>query len=400
MRICRRCGVSEAWPREGRRKNLLIWTDEADADIKGRPPIVRAPFRKPSHALLAMAFIAGVTLAPTVLERVSPADPARVYQGVPANYAYHLIGDEIATPGDVDVLIVGASDSWTALDPRIIREHLEERYGRPMRVLNLSTNWPGEERNAQVVHDMLQDHNVHLLLMPETSGYQTAPHELAHHWWRGALPTKDLPPANRAQLYVMSVVGLPRQLWARFQSPETAPLTDTYRYYYDAQRTIFGFNDAQTGWLSHLETDASKRRPYESIDAPAPVVSDDDVFYSGEPDRYFEVRAPSYTPLQTVFTLMARDMVRAQGGVFATFSIPTHFQGAELERAWLHEHAGVERDWPTIGLSMTNLFPGMTFDEMLSYYGNESHLNSSGARAYTRALLPAIERLYAEATPG
>ncbi|GAM97942.1 hypothetical protein U91I_01572 [alpha proteobacterium U9-1i] len=347
---------------------------------------------------MAVFLLLGLVAGPTLMERLAPTDPARIYGGIPATYGnYATIGAEIARPGKIDVLIIGASDAWTSLDPRIIRDQLQQRYGREMRVLNLSTNWGGDERNAQVLADVLRTHDVSLVLFPETDAAPLAPHELAKYWWRGDLETSGLPRRNQAQLQLMSIIGWPRQIWSRFQTPATAPMQDSYRSYLQMQLQNLGFNVARTGWKSHSEPNEASRRPYVELDAPPPLLTGAALFYGGPSDQSFEIRPSPYTPMQTTFVVAARDMTRAQGGVFATFSIPTHFSSVPLERPWIRDHEGVTRDWPTFGISQTNLFAGYSFDQMLNFYGNESHFNESGARAFTRATLPAIEELYAQA---
>lgn len=375
----------------------MIWFEEA-GDAGGRQPIVRPPFSRASHALWGAALIILLLVGPSLLERIAPADPASVYRAMPSSYGnYYTIGQEISKPGRIDVLIIGASDAWTSLDPRIIKSRLEAKYQRPMRVLNLGTNWAGEERNAQVLHDVLSKHEVNLVLFPETDAAPTAPHELAKYWWRGDVAVEGLELRNQAQLAMMTVVGFPRTFWSRFQTPETAPLDASAQSAARTQEAVLGFNAAQIGWKSHSDGDGSPRRPYEEKTAPAPSVSGKELFYRGDGDERFEVRADHYFPMQTPFVRASRDMVRAQGGVFATFCIPSHFQTEPLTKPWLRVHDGLERDWPTFGISQTQLFPGMSFDEMLNFYGNESHLNETGARAYTTAVMPAIEDLYAQA---
>ena len=375
----------------------MIWFDHDEDRTVDRVEVIRAPFRRLSHAIGTLAFVVGITLAPIVFNNLAPPAPEQIYRGIPAIYGnFYTIGEELAKPGKIDVLIVGSSDAWTSLDPRIVHGALESRFGETMRVLNLGTNWAGLDRDVQIVHDVLRAHEVELVLVPESDPIQVAPHELAKHWWRGDVSTRGLLVSQRAQLYLMSVIGFPRQLWSRFKSPESLPLLESYRAYVDSQLQLYGFNSARTGWLSNYSTDTSDRREFVPLDAPSPAVTDEALFFQGEPNEYFALRF-DYSPMQTHFVTSIRDMVRAQGGVFATFSIPTHFQNEILEQAWVRPHVSIDRDWPTIGISMSNLFPNYSFDQMLDYYGNESHLNTNGAIAYTRALLPAIETLYAEA---
>ena len=177
------------------------------------------------------------------------------------------------------------------------------------------------------------------------------------------------------------------------------PFADGYADYFEQQTMMLGFNSARTGWKSHQEPDESKRRAYEEKAAPTISVAADDLFYQGPGDDGFEERPYTYTRVQSHFIKKTKDLVQENGGVFATFSVPTHFQNAVLEKPWLRGHADGPRDWPTIGISMSTLFAGLSFEEMLDFYTNESHLNASGAVAYTEAMMPAIEKLYADANP-
>lgn len=377
----------------------MIWFEDSQKSESRRADIIRAPFSKASHALLSVALLALLIVGPGLMQRIAPADASKVYLGVPAIYGnYATIGVELAKPGKIDVLIVGSSDAWTSLDPRIIKTYLEAETQRELRVLNLSTNWAGDERTAQLLKDTFRNHEVDLVLLAENDGAPIAPHELAKYWWRGDVATGPLPRRNRAQLEMMSIIGWPRQLWSRAQSRETAPMLPPYQAYLTSQTANLGFNPSLVGWKSHNEPDEANRRPYVDLDAPPPAVSGTDLFLGGDSRQEFEVRTSPYTPMQTPFIVASRDMTRAQGGVFATFSIPTHFGSSPLERPWIRDHEGVTRDWPTIGISQTALFPGLTFNEMLDFYGNESHLNEAGARAYTNSLLPAIGELYAQAS--
>ncbi len=376
----------------------MIWIESESPAQSTRPPIINAPFRKPVHALAAAAAFLAATLAPALTEALLPPPPATVYSGMPATYGnYYTIASELLKPGDIDVLIVGASDAWTSLDPRIIKAGLEADFDRPMRVLNLSTNWGGLDRDYSIVRDVLRTHKVKLLLIPETDAAQSNPHELSKYFWRPGRAPAGLDMKSRAKLYMMSVIGYPRQLWARFQNPETAPLEPAYEEYLAAQTHRLGFNAAQVGWKSHSETDESNRLPYSFAGAPPLSIETEDLFYPGSPNDYFETRS-DYFKFQEAFILAIRDEVRSGGGTFATFSIPTHFGSTPMEKAWLRNLPTSERDWPVIGIPMTQLFPGLDFDQMKAFYTNESHLNEAGAFAYTTAMMPAIKELYTDAT--
>ena len=77
----------------------MIWFDHCEDRTVGRVEIIRAPFRRLSHAIGMLAFVVGITLAPTVFNNLAPAAPEQIYRGVPAIYGnFYTIGEELAKP--------------------------------------------------------------------------------------------------------------------------------------------------------------------------------------------------------------------------------------------------------------------------------------------------------------
>jgi len=365
-----------------------------------RAMIVAPAFTTRGHAISFIALLVGLILGPSLLERLWPADPSKIYKAIPLSYVnYHHIGETISAGGKIDVVVIGASDAWTALDVSFMQEELSKHLKRPARVVNLSTNWAGEDRHLQVLSDLLQRASVHLVLGTENDALQTTPHELAKFWWRGAASLSDLSRSVRAQFHFMSIVGLPRQLWARLISVDALEPMPGYKSSLQKMRETLGFLGEVHGWKSHTEPNEKNRRKLTERIAPAPDLPVEKYFYPGTENAEFKWQYYDYNKLFTSFTQKTNRLVKAHGGLYAAIAIPTHFRDAPLDRVVIRPlYAKQARDWPVIGISMTQLFKGMSFDEMKDFYSNESHLNVVGAKVFTRAMMPAVLKLYDQAT--
>ena len=84
--------------------------------------LVSPPFEARSHLIV---FLAGIVLAlslPPIDHWFLPVSFADVFRSVPPRYAnYRFMGNAIAAGGNVDVLVVGASDAETAFDPKVLQ---------------------------------------------------------------------------------------------------------------------------------------------------------------------------------------------------------------------------------------------------------------------------------------
>jgi hypothetical protein len=309
-----------------------------------------------------------------------------------------LIGHEIAKGGEIDVLILGASDGWTGVDPAIIAEELSKTLGRPARVLNFGTNWAGEERFAQIVNDLRNQVRARVVLGFENDALQNIPHELSKFWWRSPVTTEGLDWRQRLQLHTMQVIGWPRHIWVRIFSGDRR-MTPSYATYTKDLIDAAGFNAEARGWRSHREPNEANRRPMPTSVPMLPALDPATFEFPGTENANFKWQRYGYSPLQTHFFRQADALVKAQGGVYATIALPTHFTDAPLDRVIVRPMAdGQPRTWPVLGIAQTALFQGASFEEMKNFYSNESHLNKPGAALFTRAIMPAIKRLHEQAT--
>jgi hypothetical protein len=369
---------------------------QAFAELQKEGFGVAAPFSTVRQALWFGALILGVVCSPIITQLLPKLAPEMIYKGVPLSYGnYYTIGHEVAKGQDIDVLILGASDGWTGIDPDTLAKGLSDSLGKPVRVLNFSTNWAGEERIAQILTDMKGRVRVKVVVGIENDALQISPHQLAKFWWRGSSGTNGLSIRSQMQMHFMQVLGLPRQLWIRLFLRPDRQMTAVYKSYTAEMIGRHGFNGGGNGWLSHSAKDGTERRALPSQEPPQPTLDPATFVFSGESDTQFSIKPNLYSPLQTYFFRQVNAIVKAQGGTYITIALPTHFRDNALQSVMIRPMSdGKPREWPVLGISQSALFPGYTFDEMKNFYSNESHFNKIGARAFTRAILPAIKAIY------
>lgn len=376
------------------------WINRAGTQFMQRAFRIALPFDQRSHLVAFVAALFLVLFLPFLDSYVFRLSPADVYRSVPPRYVnYRFIGDEIAKGGNVDVLLIGASDTWTTFDTKALTEALSDALGRPAKVLNFGTNWFGAETYQARVRDALQNLRAKVVLIPDSDAGFTYPHELTKYWWRH--PTAHAPDSLNAReqvtLYAASMLGSPHRIWASLRGASNLRLTPSWQSSANAMERSQGFNGERNAFLSHFNP-VRTRPAFVDIDRKTPSISPDALFYKNQEDASFVHLHYDYDAYQTAFLKDIDAVVKAQGGIFAMASIPLHFREKPLERAVVRPLWNKQpRSWPSFGVSMTQLFAGLSFDEMKQFYSNESHLNASGARLYSRTIAPALAKLIVDA---
>lgn len=362
---------------------------------------VAQPFDARPHLLAFVAILLLAVSLPVIDAVLLRPTGADVYRSVPPRYVnYRFVGDQIAKGGDVDVLLIGASDTWTTFDTKALTESLSEALGRPARVLNFGTNWFGAEAYQARVRDALSNLRAKVVLIPDSDAGYTYPHELTKYWWRHpvAKAPASLTAREQVTLYASSVLGAPHRLWADLRGVSNLRFAPGWQSSANAMEQSLGFNGERLGWLSHFDPNRTSRPAFTEIDRAPPAIPVEALFYKNREDADFVHLYYDYDAYQTAFLKDIDALVRAQGGIFAMASIPVHFRDKPLERAVIRPILNKEtRPWPTIGVSMTQLFAGLDFDGMKQFYSNESHFNASGARLYSRTVAPALAKLILDA---
>ena len=341
-------------------------------------------------------------LSPFVPTEILRIKPAEVYLSVPQRYGnYNFIGNRIAEGGEVDILLISGSNTHTGFDSNFIAEHLEKRLNREVHVLNFGASWYGAEVDLTRLADALTTIKPKIVLLPDADVGFYFPHELSRYVWRH--PPKYQPAGlsiiERATLYGTAMLGAPNLTYAAIAKIWERPIRPDLRAYMQRYEDSSGYQAEPFGWLSHHNPDRENRLPYNPKDYTLPDIPLEATKFNGVEDENFEFRSYTYNKYQSAFISMMAEVAEEHGAQFAMVSMPTHFgpgysKDEPAERAWVRLFSeGYERDWPTIGVSMRQLFPDLTFDEMKQYYSNETHLNDKGAQIFNLAIIPVLEQM-------
>jgi hypothetical protein len=361
---------------------------------------VAAPFESRSHLVIFLVATFAMLSLPFLNAWLLRASAADVFRSVPPRYEnYRFMGNAIARGGDVDVLIIGGSDAWTGFDTHVLIEELSLALGRPAKVLNFGANWYGAEAYFARVQDALSNLKAKVVVVTDTFGEMTYPHQLAKYWWLypdNAVPASLTLP-EKATLYASSLLGAPRRLWADLHGARNLEVTPRFQYSAAEMERTLGFNGVRLGWL-YKSTNESQRAKYIEQARPRTEIPVGRFFYRNAEDDAFTFFFEDYTAYQTAFLKQTDRIVRERAGIFAMISVPVLVQGklgdkALMRRLW----NGEQRTWPEFGVPTGTLFAGLSDEEAHAFYYNEDHLNMSGAKLYSRTIVPALAKLVTDA---
>ncbi len=337
--------------------------------------------------------LSGLLLSPLWVGRLLSDHTDAVFRSMPLSYVYYRwIGDELARPEPIDVLFVGDSGLLTAVHAALAEELLTEAMARPVTVRSFAADWRGEESYYLFGREVLKRRPVRLMVWTEVPRSSApVPHPLAHFFWLQSPENfaLDVPLAYKARLYGASMLGVPRHLhlWLRGRrAPESAGSEALARLARNR-----GFLESRQGWKSLYGTAAEL--PFEELAAPdVPAPGPALVAMEGEPGP--RLAGPGYDPVTTRFVRLLKAECDARETRFASLVMPRWFRDRRIDSVDLQRLSDGPRDWPVIGLTHEQLFPGRDFDAIRKhYYYNENHFNLNGARQVTRSLAPVLEAL-------
>lgn len=358
-------------------------------------PLCRPAFSSARQALSFVAFAMGTLVVPMIFSMIWPIESWRIYRGVPAHFGnYSHIGDVIAGGGEYDIVVIGASDGQTCIDTPLLAEAMSAHLGRPAKVVNLSSSWAGEDRHHQILADFYKAGGTATLVIGfENDALQRSPHELAKYWWRQNSSSAGLSFRSRTQLYMQTVIGTPRRIWLRLQGAGGPTATPQNRRNAEIIKNNLGYQPELRGFKSHYEPDSVRREVIEREFEPVAVDFATHIF-TKESEDSFVWQYYGHSEFFTHFQKKTYELVTSNGGMFYAVQAPLYFKQEALEKVVIRPlYENEPRSWGVIGVSQAELFPDLEFDEMRSFYLDESHLNIVGARHFTQTLTPIFESL-------
>lgn len=341
------------------------------------------------------ALVAILLAAPAVVAELDVLDRSEVYPTLPtyAGPISHIHRQIFEEDGELDVVFVGSSLMWSAIDAPYVQETLSTHLGRPASVTVMASVWPGLDRDYAFLRDLLDRRRVGMVVLqfpnrerptidPAVDINRPAdePHVQAFRLFRaGEFPELSLalPPRYRASLYAGAVLGLPRHVLT---------LIRTDRLALSGYEETLGARFQTTGYYG---------APFEVFRPEPPRIDPAELIYSeGSPSyQFFDEPFPSY---QLHFA-------RLIGALLAEHDLPAVLlhvpQANEIDATtveermhWL-EATGIEASM--VGVPPTRLFEGFSVGDTHRFFASD-HLNENGAIYFTRVVTPALLRVFDE----
>jgi hypothetical protein len=352
-----------------------------------REPIA-PPFRTSLDAALYCLTVAAILLLPLVLRALHAPSHRTRLATVPltaggTSFLPQQVFDETS---DIDMLIVGDSVDWVALDALEIQKALSKSTGRDARVVSLGWFWTGEDMLYYVLRDVLAHRKVGhvvLRLFPEDQSRQ-ASHAQAWRWLFGCehdavIPTLRL--TDKLQAYGVQAIGGPRNLLSLVRPDRLSASWES---------PYLGHFGVMQGWPDG---------PLRSIDVPVPQFSLDALMVDAA--NASQRMRPVALPLrgfQQHYAVAVRDLLRSHGVPVTLLRVP--------KRSEVREHT------LTVSAGQLALYgddahlvvpdPGRLFAQLSDadldgfYYYDERHLNRNGSHYFTLAEMPALIKIQQE----
>jgi hypothetical protein len=341
-------------------------------------------FQRWAFAAAVTSFVA-LPFALDTLERPRLEERLRSMPTAAGDFAWieHAILKE---QSDIDVLVLGTSYLWAAVDTPLLEKRLSANLGRPIVARTLGSNFRGEEMYFILLEELLKHRQVGtvILSMPGVRDRRDTPHPYAHRIAGAAFFSMydGLPARQRASALGEHLLGAPRHALSLLRSErvEASPLVRTN----GALVREAGFSGA--GFT-------------ETMEAP-PTHTADELTFGGSDRGRFCFREDLPGPLQLHFIEKTIRLAHGHGAKVVVLNIPTwadRNESASSERERWSDCAIERMKWnemfpgvQLVGLSARELFGDMG-DERAKLFFYSGHMNANGARYFTSAVLPAIE---------
>jgi hypothetical protein len=301
--------------------------------------------------------------------------------------------------GDIDLVFVGSSHMWTAINTPYVQQRLSARLHRRAEVVTLGWNWSGYDALYSVVSNLLGHRRVRVIVVYDENLMRVdAPHPMSYRLLQiGGHPGEfdGLSWPLRLKVYAGAVLGVPRHMLSlirrdRLESP-------------GAWRA--------SGYLSSLKAaDLTKQmgslRAYKEMDGPGestpprsaslrpPNAGDCLICLEGTPTE----AAYSHSdlgPYQLFFARKFARLCKEHGTTVVAIHLPVSGQEDEkvvTERQPWSEILG----YPVslVGIPGEALFGGIPASKLNGYFYEKDHLNRNGQDLFTPLVTPSLLKLY------
>jgi len=337
------------------------------------------------QALWFLVLIVFALSLPKIITNLNLVSRAESYDHMPETQgAYSFIKDEIfRQKEDIDVLFIGGSIMWDAVDTPRVQKVLSERLGREAKVLTFGFNFNGVDIPYAQLRDLLERRRVRMVVfsVPRLA-FTPGPSTLAYKFLRyddHPEVVEGLSAGSKLSLYACNVLRSPRDLLSAVRrNPESK----------SAEAENLG---------AHKRDEAMEhnRAAFERFTPAPPVFSADRLLFSGTTAANFHFTGAKISPHQDRYLVKLVELLREKRVPLVMLNIPQYSERRseriiELED-WSQRFG---QEIPLIGIAPTVLFAGLSEKEIELLHADREHFNTNGNEFYTQTVLPAILEVY------
>jgi hypothetical protein len=338
-------------------------------------------FHSTRHAIVFGGVIVFFLTLPIVLRGVGGISLEESFRGISERAGdFDRIGHEtFEDHSDLDVFFCGSSLLELAVDPELVTRQMSQAIGRPVKALLLPQAWQGPDMNYFVARALMERRRVKMLVIaaPAWVHRSNQPHVqlfrvVRYGDYPGALDGVSF--RSRAAVYADYVLGAPRQALNLLRTNLVAPDAGGAR----VARVGLGYEGGP--FVPHEESGPTVP-PSESID-------------SEKSRDLFRFDGPPLSPYQFHFLLKTAELAREHGSLLVILHMPSPSERRDAIVPDRKLMPGIIGDGVFfVGVPSARLFRNVPDSEFFDYYQDE-HMNLNGSELFTRAIIPALVKIY------
>lgn len=350
-----------------------------------------------------------VLLLPVLLDKSMLPQREQIYGWTgwdstgPHPYHHRLIFEE---KGDIDVLFIGSSRIFHAIDTVRVQEELGKNLGRPAVVRTMGWGGAGFDALYFMTKDLLRHRKVRMLVFYDECQMLDQPNSLAPDWFRladdGQVLT-GLPWHRQAAYYFAAILGVPKNVLCLVRHNLPPDLTAekmkavAEMYHADDIATKLGSMTAYDGFSDNASY--SGYAPFAAYTPPTTGKSTQVAVYASGTKAKFEFSGSPVPAWQLHFGRKFTKLARQEGVKLVLLHLPTT---DDMKSTVINEREFwpevLQGDVALVGIAPAVFFGGMTAEEARLLYRDHVHFNKNGQSYFTSLMLPILLKLYDDET--
>lgn len=366
-------------------KGINLTTTKDSIGRERNTEFLRPAFKSNAQALWFLILIILSLALPKIINNTNLISRSNSYEIMPETQgAYLFIKDEIFNKKeDIDILFIGGSVIWDAIDTPQVQKTLSEKLGRPANVVTFGFNFNSIDIPYTQLRDLLERRRVRLVVfsIPRLIS-TTGPSTLAYKFLRYD-ENKDvvdgLSLESKISLYACNVLRSPRDLLTIVR--QNPSMVSPY--------------SKNLGAFKREEGMTHNPEAFERFTPTSPVFSSSDLIYSSTTKANFRFKDEQLSIHQNHYLEKLIELLKEKEVPLVMLNVPQHSEKNSDKAIEL-------QDWskrfgmgiPLIGIPPTVLFKGLSEKEVEKLHSDREHFNMNGNEYFTRTILPAILEVY------